>query len=247
MVEAHQNNEGSIHPFLFVLSNHVWRVGQCFNFTLLLYFRSDLLTKPRYTNTLPDLTFDTKFIAYPFDHNRFVTYSTTSLERNYMYDVLTEPDLGVDVELVIPNAYNIPSNHQPQLDPKDEKLLEEEVVPQKNQKRSRHHAKSVSWLRRTEYISTEQTRFQPQTIDKVEAKVGYSIKKKMKEEWHYSDRAAQIKAIEKTFEDARVPINSHFSKPGVEPLEVLPVFPDFDLWKYPCAQVNNNYFNAQFS
>jgi len=46
--------------------------------------------------------------------------------------------------------------------------------------RSRHHARSVSWLRRTEYISTEQTRFQPQIMDKVEAKVGYSIKKSLK-------------------------------------------------------------------
>lgn len=46
--------------------------------------------------------------------------------------------------------------------------------------RSRHHGMSVSWLRRTEYISTEQTRFQPQTMDKVEAKVGFSIKKNFK-------------------------------------------------------------------
>lgn len=46
--------------------------------------------------------------------------------------------------------------------------------------RSRHHAKSVSWLRRTEYISTEQTRFQPQTIEKVEAKVGFNINKNFK-------------------------------------------------------------------
>jgi len=46
--------------------------------------------------------------------------------------------------------------------------------------RSRHHAKPVSWLRRTEYISTEQTRFQPQSMDKVEAKVGFSIKKELK-------------------------------------------------------------------
>jgi len=33
------------------------------------------------------------------------------------------------------------------------------------------------------------------------------------------------------------PIESHFSKPGVVPVDVLPVFPDFQLWKYPCAQV----------
>jgi len=146
----------------------------------------------------------------------------------------------VDVELVIPNAYFVPASApQAHLDPKDEKLLEDEVQPQKNQKRSRHHAKSVSWLRRTEYISTEQTRFQPQTIDKVEAKVGYSIKKKLKDEWHYSDRDSQVKAIEKTFQDSTKPIESHFAKPGVYPLEILPVFPDFKLWKYPCAQVTN--------
>ncbi len=195
------------------------------------------MTRVKYSNTLPDLPFDPKFITYPFDHQRFVTYSTTSLERNFQYDVLTEPDLGVDVELVIPNAYNLPPSAQPHLDPNDEKLLEDEAQVPKNQKRSRHHAKSVSWLRRTEYISTEQTRFQPQTIDKVEAKVGYSIKKKLKDEWHYSDRDSQVKAIEKTFEDTSKPIESHFAKPGIHPVEVLPVYPDFKLWKYPCAQV----------
>lgn len=67
-----------------------------------------------------------------------------------------------------------------QLDPADEKLLEEDVLTPQDSKRSRHHARSVSWLRRTEYISTESTRFQPQTADKVEAKVGYSIKKNFK-------------------------------------------------------------------
>lgn len=51
------------------------------------------------------------------------------------------------------------------------------------------------------------------------------------------DRDSQIKAIEKTFEDNKKPIEKHYSKPGVVPVEVLPVFPDFMLWKYPCAQV----------
>ena len=64
-----------------------------------------------------------------------------------------------------------------QLDPADEKLLEEDILTPQDTKRSKHHAKSVSWLRRTEYISTEQTRFQSQFMDKVEAKVGYNIKK----------------------------------------------------------------------
>lgn len=45
-------------------------------------------------------------------------------------------------------------------------------------KRSRHHHVNVSWLRRTEYISTEPTRFQPQTNEKIEATVGFATRRK---------------------------------------------------------------------
>lgn len=71
----------------------------------------------------------------------------------------------------------------------------------------------------------------------VEAKVGYNVKKIFSEETLYMDRESQIKAIEKTFEDNIKPIEKHYSKPGVTPVEVMPVFPDFEMWKYPCAQV----------
>lgn len=96
-------------------------------------------------------------------------------------------------------------------------------------------------------------------MDKVEAKVGYSIKKNFKvslfyrvfelltflsltdwnasiwfvfifvsqEETLYMDRESQIKAIEKTFEDNKKPIEKHYSKPNVVPVEVLPIYPDF--------------------
>lgn len=92
--------------------------------------------------------------------------------------MLTEHDLGVEIDLINKDTYAGDPNAQ--LDPADEKLLEEDVLTPQDSKRSRHHARSVSWLRRTEYISTESTRFQPQTADKVEAKVGYSIKKNFK-------------------------------------------------------------------
>lgn len=41
------------------------------------------------------------------------------------------------------------------------------------------------------------------------------------------DRDSQIKAIEKTFEDNKKPIERHYSKPNVVPVEILPVYPDF--------------------
>lgn len=179
-----------------------------------------------------------KFITYPFESDRFIQYNPTSLEKNYRYEVLTEHDLGVTIDLINRELYNNPHDPHAQLDPADEKLLEEDLLnTMHDSQRSRQHARSVSWLRKSEYISTEATRFQPSNMDKIEAKVGYNVKKSLREETLYLDRESQIKAIQKTFEDTKSEIGAHYSKPGVRALEVLPVFPDFENWKYPCAQV----------
>ncbi|XP_065563049.1 RNA polymerase II-associated factor 1 homolog [Artemia franciscana] len=200
--------------------------------------RTDIVCRVKYSNNLPDIPFDLKFISYPFASNRFIKYKQTSLERSYKYDVLAEHDLGVAIDLVTNNP-NIVTDTNAKLDPADERLFEEDSIhtPQ-DSKRSAQHRKTVSWLRRTEYISTEATRFQPTTaIEKAEAKVGYNVKKSLKEDLLYSDKESQIKAIEKTFEDAKVPIERHHNKAGVYPVEILPALPDYELWKYPCAQV----------
>lgn len=47
------------------------------------------------------------------------------------------------------------------------------------------------------------------------------------EETLYMDRDSQMKAIEKTFEDNKKPIEKHYSKPNVHAVETLNVFPDF--------------------
>jgi RNA polymerase II-associated factor 1 len=51
------------------------------------------------------------------------------------------------------------------------------------------------------------------------------------------DRDSQVAAIEKTFADSKMPIEKHYSKPNVVPVEILPMYPDFKVWKYACAQV----------
>ncbi|XP_029347669.1 RNA polymerase II-associated factor 1 homolog isoform X3 [Acyrthosiphon pisum] len=197
--------------------------------------RSDLVCKVKYCNMLPDIPFDLKFLSYPFDATRYIQYNPTSLERSYKFEILADHDLGLNIDLVNKDKYTIDYNLQ--MDNADEKLLEEDVLAPQDSKRSRHHARSVSWLRRTEYISTEKTRFQPQTIEKVEAKVGFSIQKNFKEETLYMDRDSQMKAIEKTFEDNKKPVEKHYSKPNVHAVETLNVFPDFKNWRFPCAQV----------
>lgn len=149
---------------------------------------------------------------------------------------MTEHDLGVNIDLINRDLYQ--TDPYAQLDPADERLLEEDIhATHQDSVRSRHHAKSVSWLRKSEYISTEQTRFQPQNLETVEAKVGYNVKKSLREETLYMDRETQILQIEKTFTDSKAPITRHYSKPNVVAEEILPLYPDFKNWKYPCAQV----------
>ncbi|KAK3708229.1 hypothetical protein RRG08_023638 [Elysia crispata] len=197
--------------------------------------RSELVCRVKYNNTLPDIPFDPKFITYPFESNRFFSYKPTSLERSFKYDLLTEHDLGVNIDLINPETYKIDPNGYPE--PEDERLLEEDFNALGDAKRSRHHNTNVSWLRKTEYISTEYNRF-IQKADKSEAKVGFKIKQTMKEEDIYKDRESQINAINDTFEKAKQPILKHHSKkPGVTPVKTFEVFPDFQLWKHPFAQV----------
>ncbi|KAB5550117.1 hypothetical protein PHYPO_G00050030 [Pangasianodon hypophthalmus] len=196
--------------------------------------RSGVVCRVKYCNSLPDIPFDPKFITYPFDQHRFVQYKATSLEKQHKHDLLTEPDLGVTIDLINPDTYRIDPNIV--LDPADEKLLEEEIQAPTSSKRSQQHAKVVPWMRKTEYISTEFNRYGVSN-DKVEVKIGVSVKQQFTEEEIYKDRDSQIAAIEKTFEDAQKNITQHYSKPRVTPVEVLPVFPDFKMWINPCAQV----------
>ncbi|KAM9263921.1 RNA polymerase II-associated factor 1 homolog isoform 1-T1 [Morus bassanus] len=196
--------------------------------------RSGVVCRVKYCNSLPDIPFDPKFITYPFDQNRFVQYKATSLEKQHKHDLLTEPDLGVTIDLINPDTYRIDPSVL--LDPADEKLLEEEIQAPTSSKRSQQHAKVVPWMRKTEYISTEFNRYGVSN-EKPEVKIGVSVKQQFTEEEIYKDRDSQIAAIEKTFEDAQKAITQHYSKPRVTPVEVMPVFPDFKMWINPCAQV----------
>ncbi|KAJ8308672.1 hypothetical protein KUTeg_013546 [Tegillarca granosa] len=95
--------------------------------------RSELVCRVKYNNTLPDIPFDPKFITYPFESNRFVDYKPTSLERSYKYDLLTEHDLGVTIDLINPDTYKVdPDGYQ---DPEDERLLEEDLGTPQDTKR----------------------------------------------------------------------------------------------------------------
>lgn len=194
--------------------------------------RSDLVCRVRYTNVLPDLPFDPKFLRYPFSQDRFVRYKPTSLEKNYRWELLTEHDVGVEIDLINPDAYAPTS----QVTEDDKRLLEDETASPANQKRSMLNQKSVPWLRKTEYISSEQSVLRAST--KIDDTKTPSAKNKLREESLKDlSRERLLQIIEEGFETAKTPLEKHYSKSSVTKVEEWPVFPDFDNWKYPFAQV----------
>uniref|UniRef100_A0A915N128 RNA polymerase II-associated factor 1 homolog n=1 Tax=Meloidogyne javanica TaxID=6303 RepID=A0A915N128_MELJA len=85
----------------------------------------DLICKVKYTNKLPDLPFEPKFLQSPFP---------STLEKNFKYELLTEPDLNVKIDL-ISTTYQLDGIDKPHLHPIDEQLLEDESIQQLNTKR----------------------------------------------------------------------------------------------------------------
>ncbi|PAV66848.1 hypothetical protein WR25_00357 [Diploscapter pachys] len=202
----------------------------------------DFICKPKYTNTLPDIPFDAKFMSCPFvPLERFVEYKPSTLEKNYKFELLCEMDMGVNIDLIDPLTYKVDPKvannvHQlDQLDEKDRILIDDETQPQ-NTRRSAQHSKVVPWMRKTEYIAPEFNRYGVAS-DRQEVKVGYNLKKNKQDENLYRDRQSQLDAIDKTFRDVKKPVKEHFSKKGVYAVEECPLLPDFQLWKYPFALV----------
>ncbi|CAD6193384.1 unnamed protein product [Caenorhabditis auriculariae] len=199
--------------------------------------RADFLSRPRFSNTLPDMPFEGKFMGCPFvPLDRFVNYTTSSLEKEYKRDVLCDDDMGIQINLVDFDKYTVRENEPEEQDDRDKMLLDDDLAKAINHKRSAQHSRLVPWMRKTEYISTEFNRLGV-AADRQETKLGYNLKKNNHDAGEmYRDHQSQIDAITKTFEDVKKPIKAHYSKKGVTPLEELPIFPDFENWKWSFAQ-----------
>ncbi|CAI2353197.1 unnamed protein product [Caenorhabditis sp. 36 PRJEB53466] len=196
----------------------------------------DFMLKSRFTNNVPDVPFDAKFMPCPFvPLSRFVEYKESNIEKDYKHAVICDDDMGLTVDLIDLRKYD-QDPVEMAFDEKDTNLLEDENVSKIIQKRSAQHSKLVPWMRKTEYISTEFNRFGV-TADRQETKLGYNLKKNQQVEDMYRDKQSQIDAINKTFEDVRKPVKEHYAKKGVKAVEECYIFPDFSHWKYKFAHV----------
>ena len=66
------------------------------------------LTKLKYKNELPPVPIEAKLLSYPLDPMRFVRYTRTSLEDQIKVELQTEPDMGMPLDLIDLERYNIP-------------------------------------------------------------------------------------------------------------------------------------------
>jgi RNA polymerase II-associated factor 1 len=226
---------------------------------------NDFVCKLKYRNTLPELPFDPKLVygillffwrqgvtfdpcrQYPFDPNRFVKYKPTSLERTFKYPLLTEPDLGVPLDLIDPDTYKIPSGSTKcdvcfihilsawTMPPVDAALISKDALAKTKKKFGSLYfvlltlhredlRPQVPWLRKMEYMTDFSTKKdeRPRLEDTVRARA-QALRSQQ-------DGTEERELIERSFLDAKkTPV--HPTNPNLVPEMILPVLPDLTLVK----------------
>ncbi|KAG0366638.1 RNA polymerase II-associated [Gamsiella multidivaricata] len=230
-------------------------------------FGSEFLCKTRYRNTLPLPPFAPKLLALPSSTERCIKFQSTGLAEATSNELILDNQYALPIDLIEMRENYFGEGRQHHhlengalvnggLNQVDDMLLALPVkaptaagvgagvngaaatglaIPNKSR------LPAVSWLRRTEYISSET----PTGAGKGAYKDSSSRRKKMDV---VSTREGQIVAIEKTFERflkksgpssaATEPLSEeeflaglkHPTNPDLKAVESLPVFPDFDIW-----------------
>lgn len=177
--------------------------------------KSSFHTHMKFQSVLPEVPLEPKLYQYPFDPLRFVLYKTTSLEKNHKHQLLTENNLGINIDLINPQTYEIPQG-QVEIDPRDLPLLYDETPEAlKNKKKGKSKEK---WLRQS-----NREEFKPM-YGQVENK------KQVKHEEEYTIEG-QIEQIEKSFEEGNEENFQHPTNPNLRLESSIPLYPNSQLWE----------------
>eukprot|EP00124_Ichthyophonus_hoferi_P003857 Ihof_evm2s368 gene=Ihof_evmTU2s368 len=190
-------------------------------------YAKDLLCRIKYRNTLPDIPFDAKLLAYPFDPLRFIRYRPSSVEIAHKFDLISESNLNIPIDLIDPDAYHVSANATLHKD--DLALLEDIGDMEKSgtkQRKATHHME-VYWLRKTQWISSEHRQYGMTNEQIVEKRQRQKEKANLAED----DIQNEVQAIEKTFTVTNMKKTwKHPTVPTRKALEEMPLLPDFQNW-----------------
>jgi len=131
-------------------------------------FGSEFLCKTRYRNTLPLPPFAPKLLALPSSSDRYIKYQSTGLTETTANELILDNQWAMPIDLIEMHENYFGEGRQSNrrgLDQTDEHLLTVPLragAPGVNGANggttgmvSRSRTPAVSWLRRTEYISSE--------------------------------------------------------------------------------------------
>lgn len=192
------------------------------------------ICKLKFRDELPDPTSQPKLMSIRRDKDRAARYAVTSLEKVHKPHLHVEPDLGIPLDLLDLSVYNAPKDQRLHIAPEDEKLLQEDVTltPIKKdglKRKDRPTDKGMSWLVKTQYISPLSTDATRQSLTEKQAK---ELREKRGNALldNLNSREKKIKDIKASFEACKShPV--HATNKKLHPVEILPLFPDFERWE----------------
>jgi RNA polymerase II-associated factor 1 len=190
--------------------------------------KNRFICKMKIRNECPPLPFEPKFLAYPSEANRLTRYSCTNLEKSHKHALLTEPDLGIHIDLIEPETYEPPADGI-EMQPEDAVLLEDEVKKRKMRpglEGDRGKRANVPWLHKTAYYGNE---------DLFQMQMGFKSQQGEMQEDEDDDAELSHKQVaerlEKTFTaPSTLAALKHPTKPALTAVKVWDILPDWNTW-----------------
>ncbi|KAI3963168.1 hypothetical protein MKW92_003893 [Papaver armeniacum] len=189
------------------------------------------LCKLKFRNELPDPTAQPKLMLLNTNKDLYTKYTITSLEKMHKPKLFVEPDLGIPLDLLDISVYNPPDTKQ-SLAPEDKELLRdaESATPIKQdgiKRKERPTDKGLSWLVKTEYISPISMEAAKTPLSEKQAKDLREIRGGRHILDNTNNREKQMQVINASFEACKSrPV--HATNKRLQPVEILPLLPDFD-------------------
>lgn len=196
-------------------------------------FKSHFICRMKMRNECPGLPFDPKFLAYPSEQNRLTRYTCTNLEKNHKHALLTEPDLGIHIDLIEPETYE-PPGVEMQHEPEDAALLADEVKKKRpGLEADKLKRPNVPWLQKTSYYGNEDLfqyaqgfKVQPHLLAP-EAELETQLTPKQ-----LAERLESSFAAPSTLDTMK-----HPSKPHLTAVKMWDLMPDWETWANDYTEV----------
>lgn len=168
------------------------------------------------------------------DPQRLTKYTPTALEKAQKHALLTEPDLGIHIDLIEPEAYDPPATGAPLLEEDNELLLAAEEPDKPSSSKIDAKARpNVPWLHKTAYYGNDDL-YGFQQGSKPIVDLPIPILQEVKE----LTPKQLAEKVNETFDAPRALDQlKHPFKKDITPVETWEVFPDRERWANDYAEL----------